>query len=249
MNFTPKNFNKALKKIGIKKNDNLFIHSDLGLLKEYKNKNEINKTCDVILKEFLKTVGKNGNLAFPTFTYSFANKKRYYPRNSKSICGYLSEYVKNMKSSALYKDPNVSVVVLGNNKDFLTQNCSINSYGKNSFFNRFYELNGQICNINMDSASTFIHLFERKLCVKYRIDKNFYGFIANSKKKIKSKIFVIKKNKKYSVDFSRFHNEANKYYKVSNIGRGFVGKISLEKTFQIVKSGIKKNKNFLIKKI
>ena len=40
MNFTPKNFNKALKKIGIKKNDNLFIHSDLGLLKEYKNKNE-----------------------------------------------------------------------------------------------------------------------------------------------------------------------------------------------------------------
>ena len=43
--------------------------------------------------------------------------------------------------------------------------------------------------------------------------------------------------------------KANKYYKVSNIGRGFVGKISLEKTYQIVKSGIKKNKNFLIKKI
>ena len=58
MNFTPKNFNKALKKIGIKKNDNLFIHSDLGLLKEYKNKNEINKTFGVILKEFLKIVIK-----------------------------------------------------------------------------------------------------------------------------------------------------------------------------------------------
>ena len=29
MNFTPKNFNSVLKKIGVKKNDNLFIHSDL----------------------------------------------------------------------------------------------------------------------------------------------------------------------------------------------------------------------------
>lgn len=249
MNFTPKNFNSVLKKIGVKKNDNLFIHSDLGLLKEYKNKNEINKTCKIIIKEFLKVVGRNGTLAFPTFTYSFANKERFYPRKSKSICGHLSEYVKNKIPSAVYKDPNVSVVVLGKYKNFLTNNHSINAYGENSFFNRFYELEGQICNINMDSASTFIHLFERKLKVNYRIDKNFNGFISSSKKKNKSKIFVIKKNKTYSVDFSKFHKAACNHYKVSNIGRGFVGKISLKKTFQIVKSGIKKNKNFLIKKI
>ena len=51
------------------------------------------------------------------------------------------------------------------------------------------------------------------------------------------------------VDFEKFHNLAKKYYKVSYIGRGFVGKISLKKTFEIVKFGLKKNKNFLIKKI
>ena len=68
-----------------------------------------------------------------------------------------------MKSSALYKDPNVSVVVLGNKKDFLTKNCSINSYGKNSFFNRFYELNGQICNIIWTQHQLYPS-FERKLC-------------------------------------------------------------------------------------
>jgi aminoglycoside 3-N-acetyltransferase len=249
MNFTPENFNSVLKKIGIKKNDKLFIHSDLGLLKEYKDKNEINKTCKIIINEFLKAVGRNGTLAFPTFTYSFANKKKYYPRKSKSICGHLSEYVKNKKPSSVYKDPNVSVVVLGKNKNFLTKNHSKNAYGENSFFNRFYKLDGQICNINMDSASTFIHLFERKLNVNYRTDKSFIGFVSNSKKKIKSIIYVIKKNKTYSVDFSKFHKAAYKYYKVSNIGRGFVGKISLRKTFQVVKSGIKKNKNFLIKKI
>ena len=229
MNFTPKNFNKALKKIGIKKNDNLFIHSNLGLLKQYKDHNEINKTSKIIVNEFLKIVGTKGTLAFPTFTYSFPCKKRYYPRKSKSICGHLSEYVKNKTNSAIYKDPNVSIAVLGKYKLFLTKNYSENAYGKNSFFNRFYELGGKICNINMDSASTFIHLFERKLKVKYRFDKNFDGFVSNRKKKIKSKIYVIKKNKIYSADFTKFHHQANKYYKVSNIGRGFVGTISLEK--------------------
>ena len=131
----------------------------------------------------------------------------------------MSEYVKNKIPSAVYKDPNVSVVVLGKYRNFLTKNHSINAYGENSFFNRFYELEGQICNINMDSASTFIHLFERKLKVNYRIDKNFNGFITSSKKKYKSKIFVIKKNKTYSVDFSKFHKAAYKHYKVSDIGR------------------------------
>ena len=52
---------------------------------------------------------------------SFAKSERYFPKISKSICGHLSEYVKNMKSSSSYNDPNVSVVVLGKKKDFLTK--------------------------------------------------------------------------------------------------------------------------------
>ena len=249
MNFNKKNFYKSLINIGIKKGQNLFIHSDIGLLKEYKNKKEIVSTCKIIVKQLLKAVGKNGSLAFPTFSYSFAKSERYFPKISKSICGHLSEYVKNMKSSSSYNDPNVSVVVLGKKKDFLTKNFTNNAYGANSFFDRFYKLNGHICNINLDSGSTFLHLFEKKLNVKYRIDKTFYGFVRNNKKKISSKIYVIKKNKTFMVDFEKFHNLAKKYYKVSYIGRGFVGKISLKKTFEIVKFGLKKNKNFLIKKI
>ena len=249
MNFNKKIFYKSLIKIGVKKQQNLFIHSDIGLLKEYKNKKDISSTCKIIVKQLLKAVGKNGSLAFPTFSYSFANNNKYYPKISKSICGHLSEYVKKMKSSVSYNDPNVSVVVLGKKKDFLTKNRTTNAYGVNSFFDRFYKLNGHICNINLDSGSTFLHLFERKLNVKYRTDKTFYGFIIKNKKKTKSKIYVIKKNKIFTADFEKFHNLAKKYYKVGYIGRGFVGKISLRKTFEIVKLGIKKNKNFLIKKI
>jgi aminoglycoside 3-N-acetyltransferase len=247
MIFSKSNFFKCLRKIGVKSGDSLFIHSDVGLFKQYNNRKEVDKVCAVITKQLQKAVGKNGNLIFPTFTYSFPNKKKYFPKISKSICGYLSEYVKKMKSSISYNDPNVSVVALGKNKKFLTQKPSENAYDKNSFFQRFYNLKGSICNINMDSASTFIHLFERMLFVDYRIDKEFYGYVR--KKKKKSKIFVIDKNNQYIADFTKFNLASNKYYKTSNIGRGFVGKISLEKTFEIVKKGLKKDKNFLIKKI
>ena len=52
MKFTAKNFHKSLKNIGIKKNENLFIHSDLGLLKQYKNKRDIYQTCKIIINEY-----------------------------------------------------------------------------------------------------------------------------------------------------------------------------------------------------
>ena len=195
MNFNKKNFYKSLINIGIKKGQNLFIHSDIGLLKEYKNKKEIVLTCKIIVKQLLKVVGKNGSLAFPTFSYSFTKSERYFPKISKSICGHLSEYVKNMKSSSSYNDPNVSVVVLGKKKDFLTKNFTNNAYGANSFFDRFYKLNGHKCNINLDSGSTFLHLFEKKLNVKYRIDKTLYGFVRNNKKKLVAKYMLLKKIK------------------------------------------------------
>lgn len=119
----------------------------------------------------------------------------------------------------------MSVVAIGKKKILTNKPCE-NAYGKNSFFQRFYDLEGKICNINMDSASTFIHLFERLLNVKYRVDKIFYGYTGNKKKRSKSSIFVIKKNSLYTTDFKNFNLSARKYYKVSNIGRGFVGSIS-----------------------
>lgn len=249
MKFNKNNFYKSLIKIGVRRGQNLFIHSDIGLLKEYKDKKDIQLTCKIITNSLLKAVGRNGSLAFPTFTYSFSNNKRYYPKTSKSICGYLSEYVKKMSLSNSYNDPNVSVAVLGKNKEFLTKKLTVNAYSEDSFFDRFHKLNGHICNINLDSGSTFLHFFEKKINVKYRFDKSFYGFVRNNKSKSKSQIYVIKKNKLFTVDFEKFHNIAKKYYRVCNIGRGFVGKISLNKSFEIVESGIKKNNNFLIKKI
>ena len=249
MNFNGENFFKSLKKIGIKNKDNLFVHSDIGLLKEYKDKNDLNQTCKIIIKQLQKAVGREGSIVFPTFTYSFPSKKKYFPKISKSICGYLSEYAKKMKLSKSYNDPNVSVVVIGKKKKFLTDKPCENAYGRNSFFQRFYDLDGKICNINMDSASTFIHLFERLLNVKYRVDKIFHGYIGSKKKRSKSSIFVIKKNNLYTADFKNFNLSARKYYKVSNIGRGFIGSISLKNKFQIIEKSLKKNKSFLIKKI
>ena len=68
-----------------------------------------------------------------------------------------------------------------------------NSYGEDSFFDRFYKVGGKICNFNnFDAGSTFVHYVERKLGVPYRFDKTFLGQISNGEKLKKSKgtIFV-----------------------------------------------------------
>ena len=67
--------------------------------------------------------------------------------------------------------------------------------------------------------------------------------LSNNKSKIKSEIFVIKKNKEFAVDFAKFHKLAQSSFKVKAIGRGFVGLISLKKTNEIVKTNFNQDAN------
>ena len=157
-----KKINEVIRKLGVKKNDNIFLHSDLSLLKKYKNKKDIDRTCENLLCAILETIGKKGTLAVPTFSYSFCNKKNYHPEKTVSNCGYFSEYVRNHSLSKTYPDPNVSVSVIGHKKNYLTKKVTLNSYGKGSFFENFYKLKCKIMNVNMDAGSTFVHFFEKK---------------------------------------------------------------------------------------
>ena len=70
-----KKINQIIKKLGLKKNDNVFIHSDISLIKNYKDKNDMDKTCNKLLLAILDVIGKKGTLAVPTFSYSFCKKR------------------------------------------------------------------------------------------------------------------------------------------------------------------------------
>lgn len=245
MKIFKKKFIKGLKKIGIKSGDLVFCHSSLFPFKKHSKKKFL-QLCDNIFESFFEVIGSNGTLVVPTFTYSVSNNRPYFKNKSKQICGYFSEYVRKKKKSLTYNDPNVSVAVIGNLKKKLTKNPTINSYGKNSFFDRFVKLNGIICNINLAPVTAFIHYFERKCKVDYRYDKKFYGLKDN--KKVQCVLYVRKLKKKYEVNFKKFNKEVfkNKCYKTFSIGESYVGAIDIKNVGDIVIQNLKKDKNFLV---
>lgn len=238
---------KLYKNSGIKKGDNIFCHSDLT---RFSNINfPVNQLCKTILKSIKKQIGNSGTLAVPVFTYSFCKNEVFDPNKIKSNTGAFSNYVLNLPESRVYEDPNLAIAIIGKNKNFLAKNPQINSYGDKSFFDKFFKLNGKICNLNLDITSTFIHYFEKKLNVPYRYDKEFIGL------KKKNSIFL----KKKSILFIRYLINSTKQdlkqfikktdYKVTRnkINNCFTNCISLFDYYRIIKLNYKKNKNFLIK--
>lgn len=248
--YCKKDIVRSLKKIGVKKKDTIFCHSDIlkfgipscGLQKK--------KIAQLFYESFFEVIGKEGTFILPTFSYSFCKKEVYKPNISNSICGFLTEELrKNKKNFLLYPDPNLSCIVFGRYKKYLTKFENKNSYGHNSLFHKFYLLNGKICNLNLDAGSTFLHFLERKLKIKYRFEKKFFGKIKCKSDIIKdySIIYVVYKKIKKKVSFDKFTKFAKKkgYFKQSNLGRGNIGLINSKDCLKILKKNLKKNQNFL----
>ena len=243
---TKKNLKEAIKKSDLKRGDLVFCHSDLSVMKDINFSHSL--LPSLLYKYIIKKIGKSGTLAVPTFTYSYCNNKIFNPKNFKTYCGSLSNYIKNLKESEIYPDPNFSVAIVGKYKKELSSGLVDNTYGKNSFFDRFFKKKGKVFNINLDITSTFIHYFERENKVKYRFDKVFYGKTKINKKfkRTKSIIFVRYLKNKYKKNLTELVAKSKKFTKSIKIKNFRINVISLSDYDEIIKKNLKKNKNFLI---
>ena len=245
---TKKDLKEVIEKSNLKRGDLIFCHSDLSVMKDLDFQHKL--LPSFLFKTIMKKIGSNGTLAVPTFTYSFCNKKIFNPDNFKTYCGSFSNYIKNLKDSKIYADPNFSIAIFGKHKMELSKKLTENAFGKKSFFDRFFKKKGKVFNLNLDITSTFIHYFERQNKVKYRFDKTFYGKIKIKNKflKTKSVIFVRYLKKEYKQDLKKLIVKSKKYTKTVKKKNFSVSLINLNDYSSIIKSNLKLNKNFLIKK-
>ena len=140
---------KALKKIGLKKNDVIFCHSNLGFFGKFKNAKNKNDLCNFFYKQIFKIIAKNGTLIVPTFSYSYFNKEVFYKNQTPSLrMGMFSEWVRKKRNSLRSSDPNFSISAIGKLKKFFTENSDKNTYSHKSFFGKFHTFNGKILNFN-----------------------------------------------------------------------------------------------------
>ena len=163
------------KKLNIKRNDNIFLHSNsAGLLQYTRSKKDKKKYFKIFFDLLLKKIGQNGTLVLPTYNYDFAKGKNFFYDKYNSQVGELSNFFLKEYMAKRSLDPIFNHAIKGKlEKKLLKSEVKI-CFGKKSIFKKIYDRNFKIlgfcCTLN---SMTFLHYIEKEMQVKYRFNKKF----------------------------------------------------------------------------
>lgn len=168
----------ALLAVGADNCESLLVHSEMsfGVSNSALRRREILE-C---LLEVLRNLGPQ-TLVFPTFTFSFSNNEAYDIRSSRSKMGVLTEAARKQTDAVRSIDPQMSFVVLGEDKE-LVEDIGKDCIGYGSTFDKFHAReNSKILFLgtSIDRCFTHQHYVEYVLQVPYRYDLDFTGMITD----------------------------------------------------------------------
>ena len=138
--FTFLDLEKKIKKLDIKKNDSIFLSTNIGSvgIPKSKNKNYLLTTSKWLLEILKSKIGTKGNIFVPTYSYSFAKKRKIFDlKKTKSDIGYFPNFFLRQPDIVRSIDPMISISGIGPEAKKLLKNIPNNSYGKNCIFERF----------------------------------------------------------------------------------------------------------------
>lgn len=250
--FTKFDIIEKLKKVGIKNDDSIFLHSNIGFFGKLENANSSEEYCK-IFKDAIFDVIKNGTLIVPTFSLSFCNNQIFDKQRTPSFeCGIFSEFIRKQNDTHRSDDANFSVCAIGGKSKYFTKEVSEYSFGSNSFWDRLFRENGKICRFNMNpDYNTFIHFVERELQVPYRYDKEFRGISIVNGKKIEKKYYHFVhdlNNTNHVSNLSKLEHKCKElgFIKSEVLGKGQIIVVSTKDVYDVINEEIRKDPKFLI---
>lgn len=232
--------------------DIVLSHSNIGFFGRLEGAKTGAEISAVLADAILKRIGPNGTLVVPTFTYSFSAREIFDVEASGSKMGLFAEWVRKHPDAKRSADPFYSVAALGARADDLTRAVPENSFGLGSFFDRLHKAGGKFLNMNFDAGSTHVHYVERELRVPYRFDKTFTGTIREKgvERAAKSTIWVrYMSDDALAAAFEPFDKVARARGKFVTrpLGRGAIGVITAQDTFDLIKETLPSRPWFLTK--
>ena len=172
----------ALRMAGVREGDIVMVHSDIGSFGRLSTTNK-----EFLLRHLVQaiqeSIGKEGTIIMPTFTYSFLKNQPFDVQESKSTVGTLTEYFRKLRKVARTVHPTHSVAVYGKKKEnFL--DIGKGTFDKNSIFGKVHALNGKIVlfGVRFYKACTFVHYIEEMHGVPYRYIKKLNGTVIKNGK-------------------------------------------------------------------
>lgn len=248
--YTPAELRAVLEDLPISRGDTLFSHSNLGFFGRAEGVGSAGAVCRLFAESVLERIGPEGTLVVPTFTYSFPKGEVFDPDATASDMGMFSEWVRRHADAQRSFDPCYSIAAIGGAATGLTADVPENSFGPDSFFDRFYHAGGKILNLNFDAGSTFVHYVERCLDVPYRFDKTFTGrvLMRGEERAARSTIWVCYRSDDALVasfePFDRLARE-NGLFETRPLGRGEVGLITAADTDDLIRQTLPSRPLFL----
>lgn len=244
------NLIRALKKVDLKKGDEVFVHSDLGHFGKISDVRNKNQFLDFFIRALLETIGKEGTLIIPTFTYSYCNKQIYDPKESPSTIGILTEYFRKQPGVVRSLDAIFSISAVGKKKNYFS-NVGLNCFGQNSIFDKLYKKNVTILFIGDTFDITFMHYVEKKHGVNYRFDKEFKGQ-TRIEKKLKNFSYTyfvryLDKNVSYNLDKIRKYLDKQKVLKKAKLGFSSIISVTAQDAFKSISQGLDSDPYLLLK--
>ncbi|WP_017752669.1 AAC(3) family N-acetyltransferase [Clostridium tyrobutyricum] len=243
-------FKRALKKLGIVTGDTIFVHSDIMVFGRLLSKNR-NKFFTCMLDSIKETVGEEGVIIMPTFSYSFCNNDIFDVENTKGTVGVLNEFFRKSKDTQRTVHPIFSCSIWGSRKNEFT-NVSMDSFGMESIFDKLYKNNGKLVFLGADFHScTYLHYIEQSFAVPYRYIKNFKGIIkdGNHQYNTSCKFYVRYLDKNVVLETNRLKDNLLKrdIMKSVKVGAGTILAVNAQKLYSTVFKLLKEDIFYLLK--
>lgn len=209
-----------LKKLHLKKNDNIYLNIDfmkLCLTLNVKSSSDIKK-ADTILKVIKKYVGSNGTIVIPIFNFDCVNNS-YFDR--KKTLGHTGVFA-NLLLTKYYKKrtfhPLYSFLVFGKLEKNFIKKKNFHANDENSLWKIFLDKRFKLITLghHYNRAFTISHYLEKLSNINYRYDKSFDIKYIDGKKITKEKFFFYAR-KKNICKFSAITKECDNFFRKNNI--------------------------------
>lgn len=167
---------ETLKSLGIQQGDIICVHSHLmGFGKPTIKKQDFLKA---IVETLIETVGYEGTLIMPAFSYSFCKNEIFDMENTPSVIGILTEYFRKLPGVKRTWHPIFSFAIGGKMLDEYLD-VGPDAFGHDSVYGKMLRDSGKIVMLGGNYGYTFYHLCEEHVDVNHRYFKNFSGTIIN----------------------------------------------------------------------
>ncbi len=200
-------FLEALQKAGVKCGEVLMVHSDISVFGKLALFDR-NGLCQALVNALKNSIGEQGTLIMPTFTYSFCRGEVFDPDTSPSTVGVLTEYFRRQPGSLRTRHPIFSAAVQGKHQADL-QNIGRDAFGHDSIFGKLHALKGRLVFFGTSmQACTYIHYVEQCHGIPYRFMKTFSGTIREKDREYPSEAtyFVRYLDRNVNLDLQRFES-------------------------------------------